>query len=543
MDLERAEELLRQGRYADAVDRFRELLSHDPERAELRGRVAEAYRLAGNPERAFHHFHKASSLFVRQHNLLGAARMLEAANQVSPNEPDVLYRLAEVLKSLGKERALRSVLKNLVKAASAPGDRRRLWALDELVQLAPNDFDSQVDRAKALLEVGRVREAVIIWKQVSDHLAARGVDFAPWLQRAAETEPDRLEVGVNLCQILLKHQRHREALALLVPYYEKFPDDVDLLTGLVVALKGLGAKEKILPAQLELLKARTRSGQRTEALEELRQLLQAHPRDPRVLEVSAHACAAFGLTGEACRLWFDLATLYDQHAMAKERDRVVLRVLETKPDHEGALSLGARVLRNAGRAEEAASLEARLAEVQSRSFDELPAQPMHDSDPPTRRLSTAELPAAPKPQLGEAAVTHAGPRGQHTMVLSDADVLDEQPAMPSASNASAAAALADAFSDDTATGEVIPANPSGATQVRPPSGVRRRDLRDPIEAPEAPEEATSRMDDMMSAELDALRHELEGDEKAPAGRPAARRRAAPRLVSDLLAEMSLSKKR
>lgn len=539
LDLERAEDLLRQGRYPEAVDRLRELLSLDPERPELRGRVAEAYRLSGNLERAFHHFHKAATLFVRQHDLLGAARMLEAANHVSPNEPDVLFRLAEVLKSLGKDRALRSVLKNLVTAASAPGDRRRLWALDEWVQLAPQDMDAQVERAKALSEVGRVREAVLIWQQITDHLAARGVDFVPWLQRAAEAEPERLEVGVRLSQILLKHRRAREALALLVPYYERFPDDVPLLATLVGALQGLGAKDKILPAQLELLKARTRAGQRTEALEELRALLVAAPRDPRVLEVSAHACAAFGLTGEACRLWFDLATLYDEHAMGPERDRVVLRILETRPDHEGALALAARVLRAAGRTGEAASLELRLAEVQARSSDELPVH-VPDHDPPTRRISTAARGLGAAPPVQEHTVTRTG--HQHTVVLDDTDVLDEasieealadpvESGAPSShgSMTSAAAALADAFSDDAPTGEIWPADPL------PPTGPVS------LERPESADEATSRMDELMSAELDALRAELD-EEETNTGLRVQGRRAAPRFVSDLLAEMKLRKK-
>lgn len=556
LELERAEDLLRQGRYAEAIDRFRELLSMEPERADLRGRVAEAYRLAGNLERAFHHFHKAAALYGRQGDLLGSARMLEAANQVSPNEPDVLFRLAEVLEKLGKHRPLQVVLQNLVRAASAPGDRRRLWALDALVARNPNDLDAQVERAKVLSEVGRVREAVLVWQQIADHLAARGVDFAPWLERAARAEPERTEIGVALAHLLLRHERPKQALALLVPYYEKFPDDVPLLETLLDAVRAIGAADKVLPAQLELLKARTRVGQRAEALTEVKALLGQAPQDPRVLEVSAHACAAFGLRGEACRLWFDVARLYDRHQMTAQRDRAVLRILELEPDHEGALALGARVLRAGGRLEEAVQLEARLAEVRARSVDELPA--LEDEMPD---LSAAPGALAPEP-----------PSQPRTMVLGDEDVLEVTAEADSVSDVFDSRTPAEATvaappsarrdldlgprADDLALDPVDDSTETGEMPAYDPSAAPGRPglFEDPFssdtaeEMPASTEEATSRMDDGTSAQLQALRRELDDDEATaieldaqPAEGDTApvpqRRRPGARLVSDLLHEV------
>lgn len=513
-DLEQAEEALRRGKYDDAVERFRTLLSLDPEQAELRGRMAEAYRLTGNAERAFDHFRKAATFYIRQKDLLGAARMFEAANGVSPNEPDVLFRLAEVLKSLGKPQALHTVLSNLVKAASAPGDRRRLWALEHLAQLSPKDVHVQTQRAHGLLEQGRVADSLHIWTQVVDHLAATGVDFSAQLKAAADVAPDNLQVGVHLSNLLLKYKHYRPALGLIVPYYERFPDDVEIIEALVTALSGLNAKAKLLAAQLELLKARTRAGQRTQALDELRALLAQAPNDPRVLEVSAQACATFGLTGEACLRWFELATLYDEHEMGAKRDRIVLRILETQPDHEPALALGARVLREAGKDHEAEALELRLAEIQSRTSDELPAQ----SSPTTAAPRVSSQGAPPK---------------DRTMVLSDVDVVAESvirlPQVEEELDALArddalssdSAAAADAFSDDGITGEVTV-------------------YAAPAEAPQSPEEATSRMDEVVDSDLHALRRELRDDAPTSAGRVP--QRALPRMVSDLLDELSAAEK-
>ncbi|MCB9650547.1 MAG: tetratricopeptide repeat protein [Deltaproteobacteria bacterium] len=541
MDLEHAEDLLRQGRYPEAIDRFRELLSRDPDRAELRGRVAEAYRLSGNQERAFHHFHRAATLFLKGRDLLGAARMLEAANQVSPNEPEVLFRLAEVLKRLGKDRPLQVILRNLVKAATAAGDRRRLWALEELVSLVPHELDPQVDLAVTLAEVGRTTEAIARWKELASHLAKRGYDFTPRLMRVAELAPDKPAVGVQVSQLLLRYGRAREALAALVPFYEKFPEEVEVLEALLSALVAMDARDKILPARLELLKARTRLGQRGVALEEIKALLAALPHEPRVLEVSAHACAAFGLVGEACRLWIELAEVYDRHGLESERDRVVLLILKTDPAHRGALALAARVLRKGGRISEAESLERRLEDLLDSDQDSM------------AEVAEVEFGSWAEPTAGERQTARA------TEVIHEVDVLD------------VTRELSDVFDTHTPAGATqAGSNPFAQPEARG-GGAKHRDpffdpVRDvPREAPEAPEESTFPMDAVKSAELEALRAELDEDDDVTAtdlarfeawgagpgrapraddwahGPTEAARPARGRLVTDLLEELQRRK--
>lgn len=551
-DLEYAEDLLRQGRYPEAIERFRELLSASPERAELRGRVAEAYRLAGNPERAFHHFHKAATLFSRDKDLLGAARMLEAANQLSPNEPDVLFRLAEVLEKLGQDRPRRAVLRNLVRVADAPGDRRRLYALEALLKLEPQDIDLRVEQARGLVEVGRAAEAVALYTKLADHLARRDVDFAPWLARAAEAAPDRVDLGVQLAQLLLRHGRAREALGLLVPYYERFCDEIPLLEALLDALRAIGAKEKLLPASIELLKARTRQGQRTPALEQIQSLLAQAPNDPRVLEVSAHACQAFGLTGEACRLWMALAQLYRQHGMAAERDRTLKRVLDAQANHEGALAMSVAAAREAGRVTEAETLSQRLADARAHGAPDLP-------DRSEQGLAPAPAAAEPTPIVTKPAVPVAvdeertGPipeafAPEGTMVVRDTDVLEiEAETYTPAENSVRDSDVLDAFT----SGDVTAANvPPPASQDGAFAPVQPKPIDDPFflpeESVEAPEEATFRMDEDISAELAALRDDLDYPtatelEVEPVPRPRSRSRPSARLVSDLLEEMRSKK--
>lgn len=401
-EVELAEESMRKGRYPEAIERLRALLSVDPENAGVRARCGEAYRLSGNNERAFHHYNKAAAIYLRNADATGALRMLQFANAVSPNEPEVLFRMAECLKALGEHQSMEPVLLQIIAVAKGTGDRRKLWALEELALRYPDDMDVCARRAEALAEAGRIDDAVAAWKKVSAWLDQRGVDFVPMLQRAASIAPDRADVGVDLANILLANRRAREALILLVPFYEKFPDDVGVLDTLLRSLEALGATDKITPARIELIKARAKRGMRDGTLREIQILMQAAPEDISALEVCAHACTAFGETAQAIAVWRKLAHLCDRLQKKFERDRAILMLLKANPDDEDALTLGARALREASRNEEAQVLENRLAMIRRLRLKNSGGQPGPSKStpkavqPPQKSASAPALPAVPR---------------------------------------------------------------------------------------------------------------------------------------------------
>jgi tetratricopeptide (TPR) repeat protein len=425
--------------HAEAIERLRALLSEDPENAELRARTAEAYRQAGNLDRAFHHFQRAAAIATRSGDAALAARMLRAADATHPNQPEILFRLAESLKILGQSAELEPVLRRLVQAATGTGDRRRLWALEELATARAPDRDVVLHLAQAHAEAGRIDEAIQVWRRSG--LAPRdvGPESVSMLQQLAAFAPDRPEPGVELTATLLSFGRPREALALLVPYYERFPDHVGVLEALLLALTELGAAEKLLPARLELLKARTRVGQRSAALNDVRDLLSLAPAEPAVIEVCAHATAAFGLTAEASQLWLQLARLQEARGQRVERDRAVLLMLKASADNTEGLEFAARVLREGGKTEQAAALERRLAALLAARAS--PATPMSRSAPSSAARRESDHPGladgamprarseatarAERVTVDEARTrTAAARRGSgETMMVAEADVL------------------------------------------------------------------------------------------------------------------------
>ena len=454
--LDAAESHMQAGRVAEAIDTFRALLSADPDNGALRGRVAEAYRRAGNVERAFHHFNKAATLFIRRSDLPEAIRMLEAANRISPNEPDILFRWAECLEQTGTIEGLHPILLQLIGVATAPGDRRRLWALDRLVQLEPDNFDLAISRAAVLCEVGRIDEGVPAWRHVSATLGRSRQDWAAMIARSAERCRARPDYATQLAHILLANRRPREALALLVPFYEEFPDDPDILETVIQALEGVDAREKILPARVDLLRAQIRRRLRGPALEGVAQLLRQHPTDPDVLTVCAEACRQFGLDSEGSRLRFQLCQLHDRRGDAEARDEVLTALLRDDPTHESALTMAIDVLKVAGRTEEARALMLQLGRVRGE------VTPYSEPSP------TPPWPQAPTAQLGVTA-PHPDPTSSNGFA-SPLQVTPAQPGMtaPAPTPASTGGTLGRTASASTGgtLGRATPASTGGRTLGR-----------------------------------------------------------------------------
>lgn len=402
--LEEAAEHLRKARYAKAIDCYRALLSDEPDNAEVRTTLADAYARAKNAERAFHHFTKAANIYLGRGNHEAALAVLNAANAISPNEPDIIFRSCECLKALNRKEMLGTELVALVRATPAAGDRRRLWALEELSLLFPDDLSVAQQRAEALAEAGRLDECVAAYKRLSARISPNKPELIQVLLRAADLAVDRVDLAVDLAGVLLGHGRPREALRVVVPQYESQPENVAVLEILVRTLEALGAGEKALSARIELLKARTKMGQKQQVELEVERLMPTFSEEPALLEVLANALVLVRSTAHLDGLWRQMARVASRRGLRAERDRAVAALLRANPEDDEALDLGAIAMAEAGRTTEAAEIRRRAATLRARRH---PAAAPVLTAPPVHRLDTP-------------------PEDSGTFVLGDRDVIEEE---------------------------------------------------------------------------------------------------------------------
>ncbi len=466
---------MRRADFARAIDVYRSVLSADPDNADVRAALADAYFRSGNRERAFHHFHRAATLYMNRSAIERALSMLQSANGVSPNEPDILFRTAECLKSLGRSDAMREPLLALVQAARSKGDRRRLWALEELTQMFPEDVHLAEQYAETLGEAERLGEAVHLYKQVASCFDSASPDFARLLARAAVVAAPQLELAVEVAKFAVANGHAREALNMLVPHYEERPEHIPVLETLLTALSAIGAMDKIIPARIELIKARIRLNQRPQGLHDVAELVQVAPRHAQALEVAAHAYSLFGEAGSSKETWRIVLRLAAETGLRAECDRAVLAILKLDPDDEEALGIGAKSLHESGRSAEAAALEKRLQGLRDRprsrprASDSSPSgelrrqlariKPIADSAPPvaaarpvSRATSKLQAPVLPRDEPFEEA-THTEPT-TGTMVLTDDDFVEvtDDPGADRRTQESAPAFVFDASEDESTVG-------------------------------------------------------------------------------------------
>lgn len=364
-----AERLLESGQHHEAVERFRALIAQTPDDPALRGRLAEAYRQAGNVDRAFHHYDQAARTLSAMGMDGLAADFLERCDELVPQQPEIIFRRAKALERLERGDELERVCERLVEAARASGDRRRSWALERLHARRPDDPDIALARARFLLEAGQSDEAAEVFRSLVAARAGAGLpsEVERELREAARAHP---ELARPLAEAALAAGDPRAAVAHLVPLHERDPESAPTLRLIVRALEQLGAHDKLRTARIELVKAETRAGKNPEVLPVIGRLLSDAPRDPEAVEVAAHALMVLERGAEAAKLWARLVELHHVGNRSVDRDRAILQLLRAAPEDASALRAAARVLRATGRDAEADALDARI-----RALDAPPAPP------------------------------------------------------------------------------------------------------------------------------------------------------------------------
>jgi tetratricopeptide (TPR) repeat protein len=399
------ESLFKRRKYDQVIERCRNILGDATDNPDIRAFLAHAYRKQGNGERAFYHFRKSAISYQAMNRHAESVEMLRAADGIQANEPDIIFRLAEALTAIDGPRSERiKVLLRLTQLAQGRGDRRRVFALRELHRMLPEDLSWSLELGAALASAGLTDELVQLWQELIPSLDRVEQDLSAHLQDAGKALRTNSRLAVELAGSLLLARLTREALALIVPIYEAFPEDISVLRRLVETLEAVQATEKIVPARTELLKARLRLGQRGEALRDAKELLNRAWDAPYALEIVAQAFAGLGKPEASVEVFRRAGELYEAAKDLDSRDRVLSMLLRVDPNDREGLQWAIQTLDIAGRGEDAAALQQRLDEVSTldiSAHSPLPSRPLLPpridselSDPEYESMPIVERPLA-----------------------------------------------------------------------------------------------------------------------------------------------------
>lgn len=360
---EEAERKLASGFPDQAIEAFRALIAETPGDPTLRGRLAEAYAQAGNVDRAFYHFDQAARSFATLGDAAAAADNLARADALLPDQAEILFRWAKALLQLEDQASLKPLCTRLARVASAPGDRRRLWALDQLEAHGPGDLELAELRARAQLDAGQVEDASETFVRLLRKLAAVGPvpsALLEGLEKDAERYP---ELRRPLAEAALMAGEPQKALDWLGPLADARPDAIPVLEVTLRTFDALDLNSRATAARCQLAKALLQAERAPEATPLFEALLDSP--DVEHLEVAATGLSTLGRLGLAGAAWGQVIRGHHEAGRAAARDRAILQLLKFSPDAIPGLRIAAEVLAESGREAEAERLAARIGQLEA----------------------------------------------------------------------------------------------------------------------------------------------------------------------------------
>lgn len=317
-----AETLVREGNHRAAVAVYKQLLALRVDDPQLHYETAEAYVLSGYPNDARQHLDQALRLFVTHGRTLDATRPARRLAEISPGEPALKVRLAELLEGGGDGKAALAVYREVI---------------DEFRRRGRPD------------EVGRIAEL------------------------ALKLEPDDLGLLLDAAAARIEAGDPRKALTHLQPAFQRAPSDRRTLDLLARAFAAAGQADKALRVLAELVRVCAEMGDVAGEADALRRASQLVPDDPALRERLAEAEARMTrlerrLTGLVLSQPADedelravvRAEVYTRYGFPDRAEGVLRQALDGRPDSAALLAALGETWLTLGRRDEAVRLMERL---------------------------------------------------------------------------------------------------------------------------------------------------------------------------------------
>ena len=439
--LESALKFLNQGKVAQAIAEYQQILRHDARDQATLMTVGDLYARQGDMPHAIEYFERLAQVYLNDGFNSKAIAIYKKIAKLAPNELAPLERLADLYVQQGVLSEARplflQIAESHLKANRAP---KAVEVLNRLLEVEPENPRVQMRLAELYNAMGHKKEAAQTYSAYAQRLFDHGdADEAQRLiERALESDPGNAGVLLLKARILASLQKNEEAIAIL----EKHPEadaggevssllvDLDLKCGhiekaadrarnqlvrgsshfglLASVTNNLiesGKAREALPLLNELRAPMIEAGEQDKFLRALSNASEKLPGETEPLEMladfSRHTSDPFHLNSA-------LTQLVDIYATAGDYDRAEQRMEELVERNKGDERLVARLekLRRRGQEPAPPPVEAPLPELQFVAPEAVPqasatekaaqkAEAIEVTPPPP-------LPAPSQPKVAEA---------------------------------------------------------------------------------------------------------------------------------------------
>ena len=436
-NVEAAQKLLNQGKVAQAIAEYQQILKYEPRDQVTLMTIGELYIRQGETFQAIEYFERLAQLFVGDGFLTKAIAVYKRIAKLAPEEIRPLEKLADLYVQQGVMSEARPLFLQLAEIHLKNNRQPEAIALLKKLLLAePDNLRIQIRLADLYQAMGQSKEAVEAYVSASQRALARGdqAECEKLAEKVLKIDASNLDALTVKARGLSTQGNFAQAAQLLeqVPGLEKGGEQAELLLDLylknikwkeatALALRVFEADEKNFGLTQKVIEALFQSGQVESAMTIIARvripMLDAGEHDavshllnelatrmPGRIEPHEWLVDTYGRTSDSFRLPDALAQLGDALSAAGQLERakeVFERLVDREPESDSAKRKLNDVLRKLG------LLPAEPEEVAAIPEEPLPAELPKPEAPKIRpeiEVATPEVQAQPAAASAEPAL-------------------------------------------------------------------------------------------------------------------------------------------
>src|SRR5215467_15621229 len=280
--VESAQKLLNQGKVAQAIAEYQQILKHEPKDQVTLMTIGELYIRQGETFQAIDYFERLAQIFVGDGFLTKAIAVYKRIAKLAPEEIRPLEKLADLYVQQGVMSEARPLFLQLAEIHLKNNRQpEAVGLLKKLLLAEPDNLRIQIRLADLYQAMGQPKDAVEAYVSASQRALARGDhdECAKLADKAIKVEPHHLEALIIRARSLSTQGNLAEAAKVLetVPNLDKGGEQTELLLDLylknhksdqatALALRVFEADEKNFGPLQKVVEGLLESGQAEKAM-------------------------------------------------------------------------------------------------------------------------------------------------------------------------------------------------------------------------------------------------------------------------------------
>lgn len=258
-----ANRALKRGQIGKAIAEYQRLVRQDPNDIRSKLKLGDLFIRAGQRDAAIEILKSVADFYSRQGFTLKAVAVYKQILRINPALSDANVALAKLYQQQGR---LSDAVRHFRQAARLFADRgktlERLEVIRQLVDLDPENVADRVRLAEAFSSSQRFPEAVALFRQALETLQRhdRPRLYCKVAERLLHHQPDDFEVNRRLADCYLRERDAQRALPKLRACYRQQPRDMEVLEMLQETFDLLGQPHKAVTVLREMARLYEESG-------------------------------------------------------------------------------------------------------------------------------------------------------------------------------------------------------------------------------------------------------------------------------------------